>query len=526
MVTLQEPLETALKPRSSRLPGGWGGWTSAVFLALGCLHAFSLLRFPPPFIDEAWYASHALGVLHTGRPLGPLHQGVFASIEGAWTYFPIIGSLLPALAIHLLGVNILAVRLVALAFGLALLLSVYVIARRLYGQRAGILVLPLLGVSAPFFLSAHLARPDVAVAAAGFGAIALYLTGGGSTSLVKSMLAGLLIGLAFEYHPNASIFGPVLVALYLADHKTTTFRQRTFWGFIGGCSAALLLYAIIHIAPYPQTFFSMTSFAFGDSKTPPLLSPSSWAASLHEASGLIFAGIEFRTPLVLAALLLLARRRARADRCLLVILVVMFVQLVAITPYKPGYYAIIFSPAYDLVLTAFLDALLGLRWRGSLRSLLVTVLLVSLLVASTLQNLAVVTTNGTEDYERLTGEIRAVAPAASTIMGEPAYWFGLQDYAYVGMDQVGLYRRLHPGARIDDIMAIYRPDFLILDWFTERHVMDSPHDTRAVSGTYRMPRAEFLAFLEQRTRLVATIRSHPRGEIQVRQVNWTTARQP
>ena len=212
-----------------------------VFALLGGLHAVSLLRLPTPFIDEAWYASHALGVLRTSRPLGPL-QGLYATIDGAWTYFPIVGLLPEALAFMLFGVSLLTARLVALAFGLLLLLSIFLIARALYGRPAGMLAVVLCGLSGPFFLSSHLARPDVIVAAAGYGAIALYLTGGGSTSIVKAALAGLAIGLAFDLHPNASVFGPALVALFFVDYGLAAVRQRTFWAFVGGCVAGLVLY--------------------------------------------------------------------------------------------------------------------------------------------------------------------------------------------------------------------------------------------------------------------------------------------
>jgi 4-amino-4-deoxy-L-arabinose transferase-like glycosyltransferase len=504
-------------------PGGWAGWTAVIFALLAGLHAISLLRLPTPFIDEAWYASHALGVLQTGRPLGPLH-GLYATIDGAWAYFPFVGLLPEALAFKLFGVSLLSARTVALAFGLLLLLSVFLIARALYGRPVGLLAVVLCGLSGPFFLSSHLARPDVIVAAAGYGAIALYLTGGGSTSVVKAALAGLAVGLAFDLHPNASVFGPTLVALFLVDHGLMTFRRRTFWAFVASCGAALLLYGALHIAPNPRVFFGMTDFAFGDAKTPPITSLPALLTSVSWSLDLLWTSQEARSLVALPALLALGWRRSPADRRLLTILAVMLIQLIAIVPYKPAYYAIIFSPAYDLAVAAFVAMLLGLNWRGSRLVRISAMAVIGLLATSVAMQFAWVGRHETDEHQALVQGIRAVAPAGSTVMGEPVYWFGMQDYAYVGLDQVGLHRRLHPGLTIDEIMAVYRPDYLIVDWFVAKHVKDSPEEIQVASKTSFMPKAEFDEFLRKRTTPVATLTDRIRGTVQVLRVDWAPER--
>jgi hypothetical protein len=380
----------------------------------------------------------------------------------------------------------------------------------------------LCGLSGPFFLSSHLGRPDVIVAVAGYGAIALYLTGGGSTSVVKAALAGLAIGLAFDLHPNASVFGPTLVALFLVDFGLTALRRRTFWAFVAGCGAALLLYLALHVAPHPQVFFGMTDFAFGDSKTPPIANLSALLTSLGWTLDFLWTSQELRALVVLPALLALGWRRGPADRRLLTILGVMLIQLVAIVPYKPAYYAIVFSPAYDVALAGFVAMLLGLNWRGSRLARISTIAVVGLLAASTVMQFGWVGRHETDEHLALVQGIRAVAPVGSTVMGEPVYWLSMQDYAYVGLDQVGLHRRLHPGATIDEIMAVYRPDYLIVDWFVAKHVKASPEEIQVASKTSFMPKAEFDEFLRKRTTPVATLTDRTRGTVQVLRVDWAS----
>src|SRR5205823_14310562 len=106
----------------------WPAERRATWLALAIFFAvvtglglFSLLRTPAPFVDEAWYASRAWSLIHTGRAFGTLDAGVFDKYDGYWTYFPFLGTWFQALAIRILGLSLFSVRLVSLAFGLALL---------------------------------------------------------------------------------------------------------------------------------------------------------------------------------------------------------------------------------------------------------------------------------------------------------------------------------------------------------------------------------------------------------------------
>src|SRR5438309_11148620 len=67
-------------------------WLAALLVALTALNLLTLLRTPPPFVDEGWNASRGWGLLHTGRAFGTLDAGVFENYPGYWTYFPWLGT--------------------------------------------------------------------------------------------------------------------------------------------------------------------------------------------------------------------------------------------------------------------------------------------------------------------------------------------------------------------------------------------------------------------------------------------------
>src|SRR5258708_2378396 len=55
---------------------------AALLVGLTVVNLLTLLRTPPPFVDEAWNANRAWGLLHTGHSFGTLDAGVFEKYPG------------------------------------------------------------------------------------------------------------------------------------------------------------------------------------------------------------------------------------------------------------------------------------------------------------------------------------------------------------------------------------------------------------------------------------------------------------
>src|SRR5438874_400733 len=83
-------------PVQPRIVNRWLPLAALLIVVTG-VHLATLLRYPPPFVDEGWNASRAWGLLHTGRAFGTLDAGVFQQYPGYWTFFPWLGTAIHAL---------------------------------------------------------------------------------------------------------------------------------------------------------------------------------------------------------------------------------------------------------------------------------------------------------------------------------------------------------------------------------------------------------------------------------------------
>ena len=189
-----------------------------VLVAVAIFGVVTLLNFPATFVDEGLNANRAWSLLQTGQAFASIDNGVYQHYDGYWTYFPYLGASIHAVFIWIFGLSLASLRLASVFFGLVLLVATYTIGKKLYGYRAGLIAMALLATSSPFVLSSHLGRHDIIVAALGFGAVALYLTDTRSSLSLRSVLAGLAIGLSLDIHLNIGIFGPVMLTLFLLDY--------------------------------------------------------------------------------------------------------------------------------------------------------------------------------------------------------------------------------------------------------------------------------------------------------------------
>jgi 4-amino-4-deoxy-L-arabinose transferase-like glycosyltransferase len=499
-----------------------GTWSGAVmlFVAVTGVGLWSLLRTPPPFVDEAWYASRAWSFIQTGRAFGTLDAGVFDKYEGYWTYFPLLGTWLQALAIRMLGLSLLSVRLVSLTFGLALLAAIYAIGKQLFGPRVGLLAVFLMAFSPPFLYSSHLARQDIMVAALGFSALALSVTN--RTSSVKGLLAGLAVGLAFEIHPNGALYGPPIVGLYLLDGGWSALRAKRFWAFVAGLAGGLAFYAAIHILPYPGTYAALTGLAFSSTHTPPLLVPNRgvWLESVLQTCQL-FGSTDIRLPLVVAAVVVLLRRRSAADRKLLTLSTALILAFTALVRNKLGYYALLVSPSLDLLVAALVWELLqgcnsSSRWAR--RS---TAVALGLVTASVAMSVTPMLKDPTSEYGATLDRVRQAIAPESSVLGTQTYWFAMPDKTYFSWQQLVYYQRSAPGSSLEDAFRALHPDVLIIDphieWFVAGDKSQLPNYRQFLT----LPKAELERFLDRQAELVTTVETPTFGRIRIYRIDWS-----
>ncbi len=500
---------------------------TALLAAIAGVNLLTLMRYPQPFVDEGWLASRAWALLHTGRAFSSLDHGVWDRYEGYWTFPPLLGTWFQALGIQVLGLSLFSVRLVSLAFGLVLLLIVFTIGKTLYGQRTGLLAVLLVATSMPFQVSAHWARHDVIVAAFAYGALALFVTEQRDSRYpIRSLGAGLALGLAFEVNPNAVIFIPAMCTLYLLAHGRSFLSARRLWAFAVGLGAGFAFFVAVHVAPYPQTYLAIMSLSFTSWRTPPLLiwDVQVWQRAVSDMWWLmVWAMLGAQLPVLAAAIALLARRRANADRLLLSFSGVVLLAFIALLSFKSTYYAILFGPALSLIAAVFLDGLSRTPWRISRSpwAFLGTAVPWSLTLAVMfLGQIIPFTADQSVDLPAVGATLRQVVRPGETAMGSQTYWLCLPDRKYLSWGQLVYYRHYAPGSTLGDALREFRPDIFIIDGQMDDYIASEKPQNSPLREYLYLPQAELETFLHTHASLVASIDTQYLGPMRIYRIDW------
>jgi 4-amino-4-deoxy-L-arabinose transferase-like glycosyltransferase len=499
------------------------GWLAPalVLLAVALFGLLTLVRFPYVFVDEGSNASRAWALLHTGRAFASVDNGIYQHYDGYWTYFPYVGALLQAIFVWLFGLSLGSLRIASLFFGLLLLLAVYFISRKLHGHRAALFAMALLAISAPFVLSSHLGRHDIIVAAIGYGAIALYLTDQKSSLSVKSVLAGLAIGLALDIHPNALIFGPMMLTLFLLDYGKEIWRTGRFWGFVLGGLLGVLFYVSIHILPYPQTYFAIAELGNGSSRTPPILTVdiSVWERSLVSTLDLLDLLL---LPVLVPAIIMLVRRQSRSDVKVLALFGTSILAMAAVILNKAPYYAILIAPTVPLILAPYVDYVTQKPGKITEWTFWRNVVVLSIVVVLGFTNLAPAIRGSDAEFRQAEAFLQEKIPTGSLVYGSATYWFALHDTRYVNWEQLVLQQRTMPDATFTDAVQALEPDYITVDDFMQGFITDDDLCRISYHDIPCIPKAEFNTLVTQDGTLVGELKTGQYGDIRVYKMKWAS----
>jgi 4-amino-4-deoxy-L-arabinose transferase-like glycosyltransferase len=369
-----------------------------------------------------------------------------------------------SLSIRIFGApDLLPVRAVSLVFGLVLLAAVYSIGYRLGGRRLGWSSVFLVALSWPFLYSSHLARYDVMAAAFGFLAIAFYFSS--RQDFWIGLLSGLCVGLAFETHAYSMIYAPAILALYFWEYRWAMFRQLRFWGFLIGGSIGLFFYAALHVLPYPQTYLTVNQLAFGSTRTPPLLTfaPRVILQSLGDIAWMLFAVYQPMLVVISWGIMALLRRHSRAGQTLLVLSAVLVLAHALAVRTKFLYYAILVTPALDIVAATFLLEFVRRPWRGRLWDYVSRVVVWGMAIGGVVLTWSVLRIDFGQAYRMVQSRINQVVQPGDSIMSSQVYWFGLQDHTYYSWELLPAYQLYLPGSKLEDALQEFHPDIFIID---------------------------------------------------------------
>lgn len=364
-------------------------------------------------------------------------------------------------------------RVVSLAWGGALLVMTFLAGRRLYGPAAGMIAVLFLAVSQPWLVSSHIIRPDIVVATLVMGAMYSALRSVQDGGRPWSLLAGLLMGLSFDVHPNSLAFMPMVGLVYLARYGWRGVLKSDAWLYVAGIAVGALYYIAIRIAPDPALFLDAFQYWIGVDKRPPALGTRGGSAIDAELGRWTqYLGHRWMEAALLGIGVLTAAIRTIRQKRLDPVLFGWLVSLVVFTilvSSKTEFYMILFFPMLILMVAAAIadvfDRLEGARFLAS--ALLVLMAVGVMGFEDNFRDIAQAASDFEDrNYTTLTNEIQAIIPAGSKVIAPPLFWIGLSRPPYY-LDFVDFYvwERIRREQQVGwpQFVAQINPEYVILD---------------------------------------------------------------
>jgi hypothetical protein len=481
-------------------------------------HFYTLMIFPDPFLDEAWFMARAQGFVKHGYSFGALDVGVFDRLPGHQYFFPYLPTVFQAIPyLFLEEPSLYATRLVSLLFGMILASCMFLIGRWVAGTTAGLLS-ALLVVSTPWFLlSGHLARIDVQAAAVGFLGLTLVLTND-AQSRMRFLLGGFLAGLAFELHAHAAVI--TATALAAALHHGPSIRRRSssvlFTGL--GCSVGGLVFLILHVFPAPSAYRDIQRIAFAPTHLPPVVTGDSTIIleGLYQAGQAVLhhgiASLALVWSLVVGAMFV-TTGRLRSISMLAGLALVLFGLLIR---NKIAYYYVLFEPLLFVLWASLIVHLCrevdGWNLPRKIVGRVVQAGAVGLAIAfmSTPVRLSASIARDEKKAVSLPSLSGVIGPE-DVILGTQTYWLSAVNNRYYSPEHLVYYTRWKPGFSVSDALKDFAPTVIIED----DHLRSFLKTTNPAECYYICLPDDGLATLIASSELVAEIPSPNQGLIRI-----------
>lgn len=399
----------------------------AILLAIG-YHIWAVGIIPAfPTDDDGAYAAAGYQIWQTGRPGVSGYQTVAGMGKDIFVLGH-IGAAVQGIFMALFGVGVRTAILPSVLVGIGGLWLVFLLGRRLWDDGTALMAVLLLSLSGIFFSAAHSARPDLLVTL--FLLIALWLTAGAPEGRPgwRLAVAGLVMGLSGDVHPNGFLLAPVPLVFWIMRSRPkwpALWRAVLFYGM--GGAIGIVYWLARHYLPYAEEFRRQSSLhglathgvkildrgvigAFGAELQRYL--NWFWRARAHRH---FYEGL-----CVLASGILLCWRGGRTERALVGAWVTLFVIAAAFMSNEFGWYLIFAWPFFALFIARAMEHLKP-RWIGQAA--------VSILILAYLVNHGLWFWKARQDTPlpaRIT-QLRQIVPAESPVLASAGLWFAFWD---------------------------------------------------------------------------------------------------
>ena len=198
-----------------------------LFVALAGFHFLTLLEYPAPMCDEAFYGRTAIkyyDAVMTGTTWTPL-DAHFYFFHGR-LYWMILG-----VVFSILGTTLIAARIVSLIGLVLLVVSTFLIGNLYANRKTGLWAALLMGTAWLTVYSGHLARPDILAVAIGTISVVWVKYTFNNPNWWRFFSLGLLLVLQLDFHViNIHLILPILLMIVWQARKEVA--QKNWWTYL------------------------------------------------------------------------------------------------------------------------------------------------------------------------------------------------------------------------------------------------------------------------------------------------------
>jgi hypothetical protein len=481
------------------------------------LHFWSLMRYPAPFVDEAWLTSRAWAFLHTGHQLGSLDMGVAENLPGGWVANQWLITALQSICLRIAGQpSLFAVRLLSLGWGVLLIAATFQIGRQIFSKATALFGGMLLAFSISFFYSAHSARYDIMAASLGYCAVAFYFSIK-NDSLLNGLWIGLLVSMAVETHLNSLIFGVAVLGMFIVDNGKAIIKRRQFWGYALGGTIGFVSYLALHVIQFPETFIYLNRILITSRYLPAVVQSNGITIqnSLSDIANLLYVANSTLLIFLPFSIIHAFRNDRSTGKRLAIFSLLLFFALLLLIRNKFFFYSILIAPVFFLLNADYLIFLLKKPWKPNIQNYLIRIMIFACVIALAGFSIRNISSDQFQKYQQTQNMVNQYVEPGDTILGTQVFWFGLAEHPYFSWELLEVYPVYRPGESLSSTLMKFKPNIIVLDEHAYEYIL---YDTSLEKS--RVSRTELESFLTEHAVHIAHIDGEMYSPVDVYRLDW------
>jgi hypothetical protein len=403
-----------------------------------------LEKYPRVWVDEPWESITAYTLETEGKMYNPVLEN-YTGFDKVLLQPRLVLSFVLAPAFALFGVGHVEGRLVSVAVGALLMLSVYLLAARFFSRRTALIAVWFTIIETMMFISYRTIRPEIYLVTLECYSLFFFSIGLRNDSARYFFWSGLLSGIALWTHPNALLHVLALSFLLLITYRTRVFTSHCSWTYFAAAFVGVLPYLLYVVANDAQNSFS-TFFLQLDNRTNALAQQNWFIASFTgEWKRIVeYAQFPYRVPIVFIlafAWLFSMYSKKREARNVAIVVGIHAILSFLIISNKTVLYSTSILPLLCILAAVGIDELLGESrsmaarlknifrlpcWRESIAVGLFVVLSLN----QSAGDVSLLWRNRNCSYTETVRRLQSVIPADARVWGSLTFWFGFHQQPY------------------------------------------------------------------------------------------------